>query len=209
MKESTFFLVIGILLFLMIAFGVWKIIDWREFFVKKYGENYHHGTAYVKVLNKWKFEYSELVYEGNDAKTYRRNTIIDGKAVKYYDIVPNSIGYDYSVSTGRRIYKIMDGKAVAFCGVDDKGVADYPAELVSMHVMDRTMIAYAKSVTADAVLSWKVILIAVIGIIAIVVCLKLTGVIKTSKPVTTTGKPGVVQTTNSMPSGTTPLPVGQ
>lgn len=176
--STLLWLVTFALVFLLIVIGLIAFVDWRAIIVRRFGPDYKKGLAHIKVGGVWTYRESTLLWEGDDAMTYYRETLKDGKVVIVDDIVPNAIGYSYDEYTGRRQYRVQAGGTIATS--DDGGVpvVDYPSELISVHVMDRTVSNYAASVNAEGGFNWKLLLIGAAVSFALIAFLLFTGIIK-------------------------------
>jgi hypothetical protein len=200
MTMLAFYLILGILVLAMVGMLVYTFVDWRSIFVKKYGFQYRRGLEWKKVRGQWlRFE-SVCTYEGKDAKTYYHEEKENEGLFKYYTIVPDSLGFDYDQWTGRRMYQVEAGLAVAYGGVSAQ-TSNYPSELISRHVMGETAINLAKSVNGeDSKFPVKILIILGVVVIVAIVTLKLTGVIGGSSKPVVPAEPGAT------PSKVVPLP---
>lgn len=175
----VFFLIVGFLVLLLIGIGILAFVDWRAIIIRKFGPNYKKGLAHILYNGTWTYRESSLIFEGDDAMTYSREVIIDGQRTFVNDIVPNSIGFAYDEYTGARLYRVQPGGTIGF---SDEGVApavDYPAELVSCHVLDRTVSNYASSVNAEAGgFPWKLLVFGAVAGVLIAGIFFFTGIIK-------------------------------
>jgi len=188
-------IILGVVLFAIMTLLVIKGIDWRAFFVRRYGEDYRKGLAHINVNGKWLYRESELVYESDIACTYTRITAT-GEMLD--DIVPNEIGYDYDEYTGRRQYRVVPGAIVAYSDNGDAPAVNMPSALLSTETLGRIAYGLATSVNNGGnSLNWKLIIViaAIIGFVF--VGLFLSGVIKS---------PGQNSTPVTTPAVTTPAP---
>lgn len=178
---ATLFIVIGILFIGNIGLIIFKAIDWQAIFVRKYGNNYKKGLAHILLGDVWIYRESSLYFVGDDAMSYSRVTNINGKDEITEDIVPNAIGFDYDEYTGARVYRIQPGGTIATSDRSDGPKVDYPARLISVHTLDRTVANYASSVNDEEPFNWKPVIIGVVTILVIAIIagtLIATGVIK-------------------------------
>lgn len=183
---STFLIVLIILaslLFITIIATVIIAVDWRAFFLRRYGEDYTKGLAHINLNGKWLYRNSELIYESDLACTYAR---MDGKAgVIYDDIVPNAIGYDYDEYTGRRVYRAIPGAAVCTSDCGDAPAVNIPAALISTDTLGKVSVLIATSVQGmNKPFNWKPFIIVGLLIIALVGAGFASGIIKLPYPAT-------------------------
>jgi len=209
MSMPLFFIIIGVLVFMLIVTGIIAFIDWRALIVRRFGPDYRKGLAHIQINGVWIYRESELIFEGDDAMTYSRQLTADGGKTYVEDIIPNKIGFSYDEYTGARLYRVEPGGCI---GYSDDGAApavDYPAELISVHVLDRTASSYAASVNAESEFNWKPVLIGAADIIALVVILFSTGVIKLPGSAAPASPPAQTQTVPASENVTGPVNGGQ
>lgn len=196
---AIFFIVIGLLFLALVALIIFAVIDWRGFFVRKFGPDISKGLAHIQLNGVWVYRESNLIYQGDDAISYVREVKTPDGPEYVTDIVPHKdskgqqIPIDYDEYTGARVYRVEPGGTI---GLPDRGsppAVDYPARLVSAHVLDRTAARYAASVSSETPMNWKPLIfggIAVVVIAGIILLLFINGVIKL---------PGTSQTTPDQP----------
>lgn len=143
------FIILGILVLVLIVALVFAFWDWRKWLMRKFGPNYQHGLAHIKLGNIWVYRESELFWPGDDAMSYVRKLDTPGPDGKSFttDILPNKIGFDYHEGTGRRVYRMQPGGTIATPDNTDAPVTDYPSELISVHIEDRTAAKYIQTVS--------------------------------------------------------------
>ena len=131
----------------VIIFAVW---DWRAWIRRKWGDDYKHGLARIKIGQKTISRPSELYYEGDEAITYARrlDEPLPGGERFVFDIVKNEIGFDYT-ETGRRVYRIRPGDAFAQADDIERPSVNFPSGLLSVHVADRTIHKYGLTVSGN------------------------------------------------------------
>jgi len=175
------------LIVLAVLFGITVIIavifavDWRAFFLRRFGEDYTKGLAHIKVEGKWLYRESELVYESDIACTYAR---LDEKSgVICDDIVPHSIGFAYDEYTGRRVYKALPGAAVCYSDDGDAPPVNIPASLISTDTLGKIAVHLATSVKgARGPFNWKPLIFIGLILVILVGGALVTGVIKLPLP---------------------------
>jgi len=177
--------IMGVLILTFFAIGLIRLIDWRAFFVRRYGHDYKKGLAHIIVNGVGVYRQSTMIHEGTDAMTYQRQSVIASEKKYVYDIVPhkdkngNDIPMDYDEYTGYRLYRVEPGGSIGYPDRFNAPVVDYPEELISAHILDRTVIDYCASVNIDKEMNWKPLLIGGIVLIIVVIAgLFLFGVIK-------------------------------
>ena len=158
-------IVLVVLIILCLGLISVKMIDWRTFFVRRYGPDYKKGLAHIKYDGKWVYRNSELVYESPIAATYTR--ITDAGEIQD-DIVPNKIGFSYDEYTGRRQYRVIPGGAVAFSDDGEAPAVNFPAGLISLDTLGKLAYDLATSVkTGPEPFNWKPFII--VGVVLILV----------------------------------------
>jgi hypothetical protein len=159
--------VLFVLLVIVIVLAVW---DWQAWLRRKFGNNYVHGLAHINFGGQWVYRESELWYKGDDAMSYIRKLDVPDVNGKNFtaDIVPASIGFDYNQNTGRRVYRIQPGGTVATSDNTDHPVTDYPSELISVHIIDRTATKYIQTVSGKKASSAGIIAIVVLFLLVII-----------------------------------------
>lgn len=162
MSTLTPILVIIVILFVLNILGVVIfVVDWRAFFLRRYGQNYKKGLAHIKVGENWLYRESELIYESDIAMTYIREV---RKGVFIDDIVPAVIGFDYDESTGRRQYRIPPGGGIAISDDGEAAAVDFPTSLISTDTLGKVADSFARSVNAGSEFPLKwVVMAAIIG----------------------------------------------
>jgi len=176
---TAFCLIVGFLVFLLIVIGLLAFIDWRTIIVRRYGSNYKKGLAHILYDGVWVYRESVLIFEGDDAMTYSREAVIDGQKVFVNDIIPNSIGFAYDEYTGARLYRVRPGGTIGYSDTGNAPAVDYPSELVSCHVLDRTVSNYASSVNAEAGgFNWKLLFYGAIAGVLLAGLLFFSGIVK-------------------------------
>lgn len=207
MSLNTIFMIITIVLVIILAItGFFAFFDWRAWVIRKVGPNKKKGLAHILEDGVWKYRESWLIFEGDDAMSYARQVKYDGFTVDVVDIVPNAIGFDYDEYTGERLYRVRPGGCIGYSDRGEAPAVDYPAELISTHVLDRTVSNYAASVNADDEFNWKPIIVGgIVLIVAALVVLFATGIIPSplnpgaatpGPEVTTSNQTSVNQTIN-------------
>jgi hypothetical protein len=211
MSALWFFIIIGFLLLLLAVIGVIAFVDWRALIVRRYGPDYRKGLAHIQVNGVWIYRASALIYEGADAMTYSRQVDIAGKPGYVEDIVPNAIGFSFDEYTGARMYRVQPGGCIGYSDDGNAPAVDYPAELISVHVLDRTASSYAASVNAESDFNWKPFVIAgIAAVIVILVILFSTGTLKLpGMPAPGTEPPAQTQTVPATENQTGPVIGGQ
>lgn len=185
MSIMTVFVIICIVLgVLIIVTGFLAFFDWRAFLIRRIGANYRKGLAHIQLNGVWVYRSSTLIYEGTDAMTYEREVKIGGHKAIVNDIVPNKIGFSYDEYTGERIYRVNPGGCIGYSDDGNAPAVDYPEELISVHVLDRSVSNYAASVNSEGGINWKPILIGGVIVIAVVVVLFMSGFFNFSGPAT-------------------------
>lgn len=173
---TVLWLILGILVFAVIIVGLMAFIDWRAFFVRRFGSNYKKGLAHINLDGAWLYRESNLFYEGDLAITYTRREK-DGS--RSDDIVPHAIGFDYDEYSGARVYRVMPGGSIGFSDTHAGPVSDFPAALISAHVLGQTAEKLSTSVNSEEPgFNFKPYILVALGIILILAGLFLTGVIK-------------------------------
>ena len=161
------FLLIAIIV--LITLAVW---DWRAWMVRKVGHDYRRGLAHVKRGDTWVYRESWLYYAGNDAMSYARYVTHGKVKTCVFDIVPNKIGFAYDEYTGARVYRMQPGGVIASSDDGNAPSVDYPEKLISAHVLDRTSVDLALSVTTgETGTNWKMI----VGLAVILVVVGIAG----------------------------------
>jgi hypothetical protein len=205
---TIFLVVVGGWFLGMIALGLYALVDWRKFFLKRYGNDYRKGLALFKAGTEWiPVVCDKLHFDGEKAKTYK---VTYGDKT-YYPIVPDMYDSEgkriFEYYKGYRVFRVLAGGAVGvsgFGGANENSECNYDAELISSHVMDRVAVEYGKSVTSENKIPWVMILIAMGIVIVAIVVLKLTGIIGSAPVVTPTPgvTPGASPEVTPVPSGT-------
>lgn len=202
----VFALILGFLVIAVIVTGLLAFIDWRAVIVRRFGHDYKKGLAHILYKGTWVYRESTLVFEGDDAMSYLRETIIDGEKRYIADIVPNEIGFSYDEYTGARIYRVRPGGCIGYSDDGEAPDVDYPAELIAPHVLDRSVTNYALSINVKGGgFNWKLIIYGFIAGIIIVAAVFYTGILK---PPTTAQEPAQPPTEQSQPPPTI-NPAGQ
>lgn len=199
---TVIWFLIGFLLLLIALFTFLAFFDWRAFMIRRVGPDYRKGLAHIEINGVWVYRESALIFEGTDAMTYSREVKVGGIKFFVNDIVPNELGFSYDEYTGARIYRVMPGGSIGYSDDGKAPAVDYPAELISVHVLDRTVSNYAASVNAGNEFNWKPLIIGGIVLIAVVVILFTTGIFKFpgSHQVTPAGTSNQTQIEQTIPA---------
>lgn len=210
MSLNTLFLIITIFLgVLLIVIGFFAFFDWRAWMIRRVGPDYRKGLAHIQLNGVWVYRASRLIYESPDAMTYARETDVDGQRMIVNDIVPNAIGFSYDEYTGMRVYRVQPGGCIGYSDDGNAPEVDYPAELISCHVLDRTVSNYAASVNAEGGFNWKPLIIGGIVLVAVVVFLFSSGLFNFSSPATPdtgqTANQTIEVNPNAPPEGVRPI----
>jgi len=163
---TVMIIVCVVLVLALIVFSVLAFWDWRGWMIRKVGADYRRGLAHIKANGVWTYRESKLIYEGSDAMSYIREVDIEGKKEIVTDVVPNGVGFSVDEYTGSRVYRVQPGGTVGYPDDGNAPAVDYPARLISTHVLGRTAVQFASSVTADNSFNWKPILI--IGVFVVI-----------------------------------------
>jgi len=168
-------IILAVLLFLAVIVGAIAVVDWRKFFIKRYGTNYKNGLAHIIKDGVSVYRDSSLLFVSDIAMTYVMN---DGGALSDH-IVPNKIGFTYDEYTGARLYRVAYGGTVAQSDEIGAPAVDFPSALISSHVLSATVHKLATSVNSDdAGFNIKPYVLAAVLVVAVVAVLFFTGVIK-------------------------------
>ena len=142
---TVFFLLILVFVVIIVLLQ----IDWRAFFMRRYGTNYKHGEA-VQIVNGVRSYYTaEMWHEGPFAMSYWRQGVVNGQKLTFDDIVPNpppGVPMQYDAN-GRRMYWLIPGNVIcANAEKTDYQFTNYSPELMSSDMLDRTGVKYGNSV---------------------------------------------------------------
>jgi hypothetical protein len=177
---TIFIVIISFEFMIMVGLLVFKLINWRAVFKKKYGNDYRKGLMQTKLGDTWEETECWFKFEGDKGVTYSYNGFVEGKKAILDVVVPDDIGYDFI--EGRRVFKVSAGMVLAYCGAEDT-TTNFSAELLSSHILDRIVVTGVKTLLDAKGINWTIIILAILGVGAVILVLKLTGVIGAVKVV--------------------------